>query len=245
MSTVSSLLTKITSSNGAGAPAMYLMNNGSNFQFPIFPSKIRVQTKQNNQIININNIGDLNMLGKKGLARIMMDSIFPNQEYSFCSCTPEEPYAYVETIRAWKESGLPSRFMIDGISAINFAVAIDNFDFGEEDGTGDVFFSLLMSEYVFVGSAVDTTQQSELTGLKDRTDTSTAVKLLQSVKVYPGDSVGDIVGRLIGTTVAMGSKDTEKMALYAKIVKNGGISVGDAISYSKNTGVLKVNGENV
>lgn len=245
MSLVSGLLTSITASNGAGAPAIYLMNNGSSFQFPVGPKRFGMQLKQNNQVINVNNIGDLNMLGKKGLAHVMLEAFFPNQTYSFCSCTPDTPYSYVDTIKTWKESGRPSRFMISGISAINLPVTIDSFDCWEEDGTGDVYFSLAMTEYIFVGSAVDTTQQSDITGLKDRTDTSTTVKLLQSVKVYPGDGVGDVVGRLIGTTVAMGSSDTAKLSLYTKIIKNGGVNVGDVISYGKNTGTLKVNGENV
>lgn len=245
MSFVSSLFNSITSANGAGAPEMYLMNNGSSLQFPVGPKKFGAQYQQNNQVININNIGELNMLGKKGLAHVQLESFFPNQAYEFCSCTPETPYSYVNTIKTWKESGRPCRFVVSGISALNFPVSIDRFEWWEEDGTGDVYFSLAMAEYIFVGSAIDTTQQSDLTGLKDRTDISTAVKVLQSVKTYPGDSVGDVVGRLIGTTAAMGASDTTKMALYAKLIKNGGINTGDIIMYNKEQDVLKVNGENV
>jgi hypothetical protein len=221
------------------------LNNGSSIQFPVGPRKFGVQYRQNNQVININNIGEINMLGKKGLAHVMLESFFPNQVYTFCSCTPETPYSYVNTIKTWKESGRPCRFTVSGISALNFPASIDGFEWWEEGGNGDVYFSLSMAEYIFVGSAVDTTKVSDLSGLKDRTDISTTTKVLQSVKVYPGDSVGDVVGRLIGTTVAMGSSDTTKMSLYSKIIKNGGLSTGDIIAYNKEQDVLKVNGTNV
>lgn len=242
MSFLSSLISGL-SNTSTTQPRTYLQCNGDKIQFPVPPGKFDVEVSQGNQVININNIGELNMLGKTGLLQIHFGSFFPAQDYSFCLCTPDDPYTYVNMIEAWRTCGKPSRFSIAG-TPVNYAVSIDNFKWGEHDGSGDVYFMLDFHEYKFIGGAVDSTESS-VTGLKDRTDTSSVLDTLQSVTVYPGDSISDVIGRAIGKNVSLGQNDIMILSAYNKIAKSGGIKAGDIISYAKSTGVLKVNGKNV
>jgi hypothetical protein len=238
MSFFSSLFSGLNSSGSSNTPPkVYLQCNGSRIQFPVGPSSFEVTAKQNNSIVNINNIGELNMLGKTALLTMSLSSFFPNQSYTFCACTPDDPYSYVKTIDNWRTSGKPSRFIISG-TPINYAVSIDSFKWGEKDGTGDVHFSLDFHEYKFVGGAKDSTQVNSVTGLKDR---SYLENVAQNITVYPNDSIGDVIGRAVGKTEAANTNSSLKY--YTSIAKGGGLKTGSIVTYA--TGVMKVNGKNV
>ena len=241
-SLLSSLLSALsaTSSSGNVLPKVYLQNDGNRIQFPVGPSSFEVDVKQNNSTININSIGELNMIGKTGLAVMSFASMFPAQVYKFCSCTPNEPYSYVNQIDKWRTSGKPCRFIISD-TPVNYAVTIEEFKWGERDGTSDVYFTLNFKEYKFLGNAKDTTQYSAITGLKDRP--VSAMDVLANVMVYPGDSIGDVIGRSLGQTANLTKANKTSLAAYAAIAKRGGLKSGDVIKLTTNT--LKVNGADV
>jgi len=244
MSFLSSLMSSLTATSTGGntPPKIYLQNDGSRIQFPVGPSAFEVNVKQNNSTININNIGELNMLGKTGLVALSFASFFPAQAYSFCACTPNEPSSYVNLIDKWRTSGKPCRFIISG-TPVNYAVTIDGFKWGEKDGTSDVYFSLDFKEYKFVGGALDSTAFSEVTGLKSRS--SWLESTLQSITAYPGDSIGDVIGRTVGKTSSFGTNDTNILTAYKAVAKSGGIKVGDVLTYASSSNTLKVGGKNV
>ena len=167
MSFLSSLITNILSPSGflnRDAQIFLRGANGEKIQFPVPPGEFKASVSQNNQTVNVSSIGDLNMIGNDGLIAITFSSFFPAQEYSFCVCAPDSPYSYVQTIENFRKSRLPSRITIADTS-INYPVTIDSFEWGEDDGTGDVTFTLGLKEYVYVGNAADKTADA-LTGLK-------------------------------------------------------------------------------
>lgn len=124
-------------------------NNTERFQLPVPPSNYSIDNKNINSVININEIGEVNMIGKSGLREISIDSFFPNREYYFCKTTPLAPYDYINMILKWKQSQKPIRLIITD-TPINIAAAIESFEYGEKDGTGDVYYSLGLKEYRFV-----------------------------------------------------------------------------------------------
>jgi len=244
MSFLSSVMSSLTASSTSGntPPKVYLQNSGSRIQFPVAPSSFEVSVKQNNSMVNINNIGELNMIGKTGLATMSLASFFPAQQYMFCACTADDPYSYVKKIDDWRTSGKPCRFIISD-TPVNYAVTIENFKWGERDGTSDVYFTLDFKEYKFIGNAKDTTQFSALSGMKDRPQ-SLLENVLQNITVYPADGIGDVIGRSIGKTAAMGAADKNMLSAYKSIAKGGGFKTGDVISYESGS-IKKVNGKNV
>jgi hypothetical protein len=238
MSFFSSLLSGLSSSgSGNTTPNIYLQNNGSRLQFPVGPSSFDVSVKQNNTMININNLGELNMIGKTGLLQVSLSSFFPAQAYTFCACTPQEPYDYVKTIDGWRTSGKPCRFIISG-TPVNYAVTIDAFTWGEHDGTSDIYFTLEFKEYKFVGGAKDSTQVNPLTGMQQR---SYLENVAQNITVYPGDSIGDVLGRAVGRTE--GNNNNSTLKYYKSIAKGGGLKTGSILTYAN--GAMKVNDKNV
>ena len=244
MSFLSSLMSSLTATNSSGntPPKIYLQNNGSRIQFPVGPSSFEVDAKQNNSTININSLGELNMIGKTGLLTLSFSSFFPAQQYSFCACTSNEPYSYVNQIDKWRTSGKPCRFIVSD-TPVNYAVTIDDFKWGERDGTSDVFFTLSFKEYKFVGGALDSSAFSEVSGLKSRS--SWLESTIQSITAYPGDSIGDVLGRSIGKNASLGTNNTNMLAAYKSVAKSGGIKAGDILTYASSSNTLKVGGKNV
>jgi len=225
------------------APKVYLQSAGNKIQLPIPPSVFEVAVKQNNSTVNINNVGELNMIGKTGLITLSLSSFFPNQEYSFCQCKPDSPYNYVKTIDEWRTSGKPARITITD-TPINYAITIDSFKWGEKDGSGDLYYTLDLREYKFIGGATDTTIDSA-TGLKKRVDASTSIGgLVKSLTVYPGDSLMDIASRALGQTTSLTDSAKSYLTAYKAIAKQGGLSIGSILTVTNNSG-LKVGGKNI
>lgn len=124
-------------------------NNEEQLRLPVIPSEFELSQRNNNTVININSLGEINLIGKKGLASISLSSFFPAQEYYFCKYTGfPMPYECVKMIQKWRDSGKPIRLIITG-TPVNYAMTIENFTFSEQDGTRDVSFALELREYIF------------------------------------------------------------------------------------------------
>ncbi|MBC8579132.1 LysM peptidoglycan-binding domain-containing protein [Zhenhengia yiwuensis] len=131
-------------------------NNEDRLQLPVIPSSFEITLPNQNTTVNINSIGEINLIGKAGLASISISSFFPNQEYSFCLYKGfPKPSEFIKYILKWKESGKPIRLIVTG-TPINYAMAIESFTYGEQDGTGDVYFTLELKEYRFIKTSTVT-----------------------------------------------------------------------------------------
>ena len=50
---------------------------GESVTFPVSPPSFEISNAYNNSTINVNSLGDINMLGKRGLTTIKFSSFFP------------------------------------------------------------------------------------------------------------------------------------------------------------------------
>lgn len=124
-------------------------NNTERLRLPVLPPSFEVAVGNLNTRVNINEIGNINLIGKSDLKEITIESFFPAQEYYFCEYTGfPSPYECVEIIENWRLSGKPIRLIITE-TPINLAMAIERFTYRERDGTGDVYYTLELAEYVF------------------------------------------------------------------------------------------------
>ncbi len=126
--------------------------NKIDLQFPIIPEKYTLKTGNNNTIIIVEDMGEINLLGKPKLADISIESFFPNQIYSFCQYTTfPKPYDCVKIIENWRTSNITPRLIVTDTD-VNMLVSIEEFEHGEQDGTGDVYFTLTLKEYKVIPS---------------------------------------------------------------------------------------------
>lgn len=169
-------------------------NNKERFQLPVLPSSFEVGVGNINKRVNISEIGEINLIGKSGLKEMTIESFFPANEYDFLVTSDiMKPYEYVEMIEGWRTSQKPIRVIITG-TPINFAMVIENFAYKEQDGTGDVYFSLELAEYIFLNVKKETKQKE----YKQETKRPVTKEIPKSYVVKAGDTLWVIAKKLTG-----------------------------------------------
>lgn len=114
-------------------------------QLPIRPASYQITQENSHQTVNVQTRGDVTILGKKGLKTFSLESFFPAHDYPFADYPKDRnPWEYVKKILSWQEKEL--QFIITE-TKVNKSVIIQTFTFSEEDGTGDIKYSLSLKEY--------------------------------------------------------------------------------------------------
>lgn len=127
---------------------IWLVQNEERLRLPITPF-FNPERSMNNQQINLNEVGTVNLAGNKGLMTMTLESFFPNSDYYFLESSDVnlDPYFYVDKIEKMQLSKNPVRVIITE-TPYNLEMLIDSFSPREEDGTGDVYYTISLSEYV-------------------------------------------------------------------------------------------------
>ncbi len=115
-------------------------------QLPILPSSFELSGSQGNTNVSVQNFGEINLKGKRGLYSISLSSFFPHEDYDFCQCTPSKPYSYIKKLKKLYERNETIHLVITGTD-INSFFTIEEFSYGEADRQGDVNYTLALKEY--------------------------------------------------------------------------------------------------
>ena len=128
-------------------------NKEESIQLPVVPAEFQVDDGVNNVVVNITSMGDANLPGKKSLRELILASFFPAQDYGFLVCErKDDPYEYIEWLRDRKNNGVIMRVIITGTD-INLTCLIEKLEYGEDDASGDVNFSISLKEYIVIDPA--------------------------------------------------------------------------------------------
>lgn len=115
-------------------------------RIPVLPSEYKVNSTQKNTTVNVIGVGEVVLKGKRGLREVSFSSFFPARyDSSYCDVRPKSPKQYVDDIEKMKRSGTV-KLIITG-TPINFRCTIESFEWGEDDGTGDISYTLQLREY--------------------------------------------------------------------------------------------------
>ena len=126
----------------------WLMQGNEKLHLPVPPANYAIKRSLNNSTVVVEGIGEVSFIGKPKLAEIPpVESFFPSRYYSFCQySTFPTPKSCTDLIEKWMSGGKPIRYLVTG-TGVNLECTIEDFQYGEQDGTGDVYFLLTLKEY--------------------------------------------------------------------------------------------------
>jgi len=154
-------------------------------------SGIRVET------INIHTLGDVIIGGYGTLADKKIQCMFPSlrRQYPFAVAPVMDPYEHIARIERWIESRTVLRYIVTE-TPVNVPVLIYDIDYGERDGSGDVYATISQKRYKYV--AVERTQKQEWTGNAQRPEEAAPQPVAQTYVIVRGDTLWAICRKFYG-----------------------------------------------
>jgi hypothetical protein len=219
----------ISSSSGLNTGCKLVLScAGESVTFPVSPPSFEVSNAYNNSTINVNSLGDINMLGKRGLTTIKFSSFFPAQAYDgIVNTTPDSPYSYIEKIKSFAQKGQPCKLAISNTN-INFNVSIDSLDYSEKDGTNDVYFSISLREYRYI--LPNSNKLNNTTGLASRVAEEQKEKV---INWYPGMDLMDVAAQSVGQFFPIEEQDAKQLSVFRTLAKTKNLNVGSVLHATK------------
>lgn len=171
-------------------------NNGAEkIRLPVNPESITVSSPFGYEDINVNQLGEITIIGERELKEYSFESFLP-RDYNptYCEYTViPKPWDVVNRIERWRDSRKPCRLIITG-TPINTPVTIRDFEYEPDKAgnPGDIYFSITLKEYRFVSFArVQTNKPPQKTRPSTRSVPKTYV-------VKKGDCLWKIAQRFYG-----------------------------------------------
>jgi len=183
----------------------------SELTLPVTPAQFEISHGVRVETINIHTVGDVNIAGYPTLATIKIDCMFPAQYYPFNnSASTIEPYEYVKIFLNYCDYHPLLRFVVSG-TTINLPVILESIDYGEKDGTNDVYATLTFREMKIL-TAVQSGTTTVSGSLSRNYSSGAAANKANSCTVARGDTLSGICRKYYGNS-----------GLYTKLAKYNGI----------------------
>lgn len=124
----------------------WIKQDSEALQLPVKPTEFTVTVAHRNTVVNVIQLGDINLIGKTGLREVSLSSFFPAKDYNFSiNSGRKQPITCVNQIESWRNSGKPVRVIITDL--LNMEATIESFAWGERDATGDIYYTMALKEY--------------------------------------------------------------------------------------------------
>ena len=188
---------------------------------PVTPPSFQLSEGISIETVNITSLGDVIFGGNPTIGSFNIESFFPAQDYDFAQRIAE-PYSYVNWFidRCWRKKVL--RFIVAGTS-INIGVMIGNIDYGEKDGSGDVYYTLTVHRHKEVGGLYDLAESAAVpSGESVRPDDKNESGEIKSYIVRDGDCLWSIAQAEYGDGNGLWEKLKKYNGFTSTIIYTGG-----------------------
>lgn len=232
---LSQLFNKNMLANTAEDGQIILTGKTGSITLPVPPPSYSVKVANNNSIVNIQSLGDINMIGKTGLQKISFSTFLPGIDNTLYKAV--DTAEYIKKINSLRTADTYCHVTIVGTN-VDLDVTIDSFDYEDASPVGDIDISLSLTEYKHIG---DSNKQVEnKTGLNQRK--ITALDKVKANLVYrKGDTPLTFLNRALSKTDNRGlDVNQSKYLSYAKnLIKTASkqkvsFNPGDLINIRKN-----------
>lgn len=116
---------------------------------PVLPSEFTIQSPEQNETYQTIGLGEVNLIGNKGLKSLSFSSFFPEKAIAYSKNTDIFGWDFVNEIETLRNRKLPFRFIITE-TPINMPVTIENFEYGLKAGSKDIQYSIELKEFRFM-----------------------------------------------------------------------------------------------
>lgn len=159
-------------------------------RLPVIEPKYNIEEIHDNKEEQIIGFGGVNLLGKRALKTFNYTSFYPMKyDRSYCSFSNLlKPSVFVEKILKIKNGKNIARLRIPHLK-INALYSIEGFSYREEDGTGDIYYSISMKEYR-LPTVSTTTYSYEINNSEFAKEEKTVPKQYYTVK--EGDKIVEL-----------------------------------------------------
>ena len=172
-------------------------SKGTEFLFPVTPESFSVSFGRNVLKVNVHQMGDVHFWGQKTAATVGLSVMLPSgaRSYAFSSDYSTDPYGAIELFKRWQDEGKILRFIVSE-TPVNLAVLLSEVQYGEKDGTGDVYVELTLSEYRETGAVK--VQSTSNPSLYRSSQSGGVQQSVQSYTVVKGDTLWAISRKFYG-----------------------------------------------
>lgn len=128
-------------------------NEAEHIYIPVLPESLEIKKKGKGQGYDIIGLGEINVIHSPELSEITFSSFFPETKAPYMSISSllwKEPLEYIGKIIEWQASKHPCRLSIKAPNlTMSIPVSIEQFDYRERAGSGDIEYQLSLKEYRF------------------------------------------------------------------------------------------------
>lgn len=126
---------------------IWIKNDDYKLRLPVLPSSYTIGSESNNTSVNINAIGEVNLIGNRTLDTVTFSALFPAKyNATYCDIKPEYAPKEYRTILTKMQRAGKVHLQITG-TKFNKDCTIESLSSHEDDGTGDLTIDFSFKEY--------------------------------------------------------------------------------------------------
>lgn len=125
-----------------------LADDGTSLTLPVTPKAWKLPTGKDYKVVNIAELGEYMLPGYPTLGNVKVpDVLIPAQSYPFCAAF-QEPAAVIAWLERMALERRRLRYVIAGGTVpVSWPCCLVSVEFGEQDGTGDLYADLILQQW--------------------------------------------------------------------------------------------------